>query len=81
MRKRELEADNEILRKGADTLLLRVEEERKRSNEYREALENQHARLRYEIDVISSSLKILEDMLYGMEVALGVSRPGKTPAS
>jgi hypothetical protein len=81
MRKRELEADNELLRRGADSLLLRVEEERARSLRYQEALENQRARLRYEIDVITSSLRILEDMAHGLEVALGVSRPGKTPSS
>lgn len=81
MRKRELEADNEILRKGADTLLLRVEEERRRSLAYEETLENQRARLRYEIDVLTSSLRMLEDIAHSIDVALGVSRPGKTPAS
>lgn len=77
MRKKELEADNSLLRQGAQSLLAKVERQEDQIEALRDTLRNKRERLQYEASVIQSSLYTISQLIEEIDVALGVSSPGK----
>lgn len=80
MKKRELEAENAVLRKGADALVNINEALRDQNTALRDTLWNKRDRLAYEADVITSSLRMISQLIEEIDTALGMSRPGKPSA-